>query len=207
LQLPILPEIFHVWSLNRLMDMVGTLATRRIAAEPKVVGQKRWQDWEQLSGALRIQEEKLLVALGPQAKALLLWMQGGVGGRQTVAFQVGHPFQLTPEVLLLYTNVLLTPPPPSPSHFDSPPCVFQLVTCKSLPGAIWYWASTWIWDIFFGKHENANLYGLNVQDLETWHGLTGEKPFGVTASPCISYKFRCKSLPAGTPGDRIRPPG
>lgn len=77
-----------MWSLNRLMDMIGTLATRVVATEPRAAGQRRWQGWEQICGALHLEEEPLLVALGPQAKALLLWMQGGVVGRQAVAFQV-----------------------------------------------------------------------------------------------------------------------
>ena len=81
-----------MWSLNRLMDMVGTLATRSVAAEPRAAGQQRWQGWEQVCGALHLEEEQLLVALGPHAKALLLWMQGGLGGRQAVSFQVWFLF-------------------------------------------------------------------------------------------------------------------
>ncbi len=95
-----------MWSLNRLMDMIGTLATRVVTAETRAAGQQRWQGWEQICGALHLEEEQLLVALGPQAKALLLWMQGGVVGRQPVAFQVPFP----PLALLLGRHRMCSSP-------------------------------------------------------------------------------------------------
>ena len=80
------PEIFHVGSLNRLLDIVGTVAGRQV--ETAEAGLKRWQDWEAIQRALCLEEEKLLVTLGARSKALLLWMQGSAAGRRIVSFQV-----------------------------------------------------------------------------------------------------------------------
>ena len=81
------PEIFHVGSLNRLLDIIGTVAGRQVGPETAEAGQKCWQDWEAVQRALCLEEEKLLVTLGARAKALLLWMQGSAAGRRIASFQ------------------------------------------------------------------------------------------------------------------------
>lgn len=101
LQLPIPPEIFHVASLNRFLDIVGTTSARHVAAESAEIGQKRWQDWEAIKKTLCLEEEKVLVTLGAQSKALLLWMHGGVTGRLTIHFQASSPNSTS--------NLLLSP--------------------------------------------------------------------------------------------------
>lgn len=88
LQLPIVPEIFHIAAINRLMDMIGTLACRHVGESSSEEEQQRWQDWNLIAEALSLEEEKLVVSLGPQAKALLFWMHGGLSGRARVRFEV-----------------------------------------------------------------------------------------------------------------------
>ena len=90
LQLPILPEIFQIATVNRLMNMVGTLAARNVDTSFSGEEKKRWQDWELITKALALDEEKLLVCLGAQAKALLFWMHGGLDGRPSIQFQVNN---------------------------------------------------------------------------------------------------------------------
>lgn len=88
LQLPILPEIFQIGTVNQLMNMVGNLAAKSVITNSCAEEKKRWQDWELIAKALSLDEEKLLVSLGAQAKALLLWMHGGLDGRPSIQFQV-----------------------------------------------------------------------------------------------------------------------
>lgn len=92
MQLPILPEIFQIATINRLMNIVGMLAARQGEAGSTVstssVPQKRWQDWELIAKALSLDEEKLLVCLGAPAKALLFWMHSGLQSQPQVQYQV-----------------------------------------------------------------------------------------------------------------------
>lgn len=70
------------------MNMVGTIAAKCEDSDSSEEGKRRWQDWELIAKALSLDEEKLLVCLGAQAKALLFWMHAGLDGQPPVHFQV-----------------------------------------------------------------------------------------------------------------------
>lgn len=70
------------------MNMVGNLAAKSVDSSSCTEEKKRWQDWEFIAKTLSLDEEKLLVSLGAQAKALLFWMHGGLDERPTIQFQV-----------------------------------------------------------------------------------------------------------------------
>ena len=76
------------------MNMVGSLAAKSVDGSSCAEEKKRWQDWELIAKALSLDEEKLLVCLGAQAKALLFWMHGGLDGRPSIEFQVSAKFRL-----------------------------------------------------------------------------------------------------------------
>ena len=70
------------------MEIIGTLASRQVGDRSHVEEQRKWQDWELIAKALSLEEEKLLVSLGPQAKALLFWMHAGLINQPRIQLEV-----------------------------------------------------------------------------------------------------------------------
>ena len=84
LQLPIPLEIFHIGSLDSLLEVLGTVAGR-VASDDDAA--QAWSSWMKIAELLHLKQEQLLVSLCPHTKAFLFWLETASAGCHPVHFK------------------------------------------------------------------------------------------------------------------------